>query len=116
MKVKVNRIPYEERRRYVDLYLTGEYTLREVAAMGGFPHQTLHDWIKNGKTKSQKSRYINVKEKINPQAVDPRDAEIARLRAALEKAELRVHALDTMINVAEANLNIKIRKKAGAKQ
>lgn len=116
MKEKVNRISDEEKRRYVDLYLTGEYTLREVAAMGGFSHQTLHCWIKNGITKRRKSRYISVKERIRPQAVDPRDAEIARLKAALEKAELRAHALDTMINVAEANLNIKIRKKAGAKQ
>lgn len=62
------------------------------------------------------SRYVSMKRKTSPQSADPRDAEIALLRAALEKAELRAHALDTMIDVAEANLNIKIRKKAGAKQ
>lgn len=116
MKKKFNQITDEEKRGYVDLYLTGEYTLREVAKMGGISHTTLYKWIVNGIPCKRKSRYIIVKEKSKPQPVDSRDAEIARLKAALEKAELRAHALDTMIDVAEANLNIKIRKKAGAKQ
>ena len=94
MKKKFNQITDEEKRGYVDLYLTGEYTLREVAKMGGISHTTLYKWIVNGIPCKRKSRYIIVN----------------------EKAELRAHALDTMIDVAEANLNIKIRKKAGAKQ
>lgn len=116
MKKKFNQITDEEKRGYVDLYLTGEYTLREVAKMGGISHTTLYKWIVNGIPCKRKSRYIIVNEKSKPQPVDSRDAEIARLKAALEKAELRAHALDTMIDVVEANLNIKIRKKAGAKQ
>ncbi|MCC8072407.1 MAG: hypothetical protein LIO90_11495 [Bacteroidales bacterium] len=41
MKAKVNRISDEEKRRYVDLYITGEYTIREAAAMDGFSHTSL---------------------------------------------------------------------------
>lgn len=43
-------------------------------------------------------------------------AELRRLQEALELEKLRSRAYDTMIDVAEANLNIPIRKKAGTKQ
>jgi hypothetical protein len=42
-----------------------------------------------------------------------------KLRAvtrALERSELKVHALETVIKVAEEDLKIKIRKKSGTKQ
>ena len=43
-------------------------------------------------------------------------AELRRLQEALELEKLRSRAYDTMIDVAEANFNIPIRKKAGTKQ
>ena len=43
-------------------------------------------------------------------------AENKRLQDALEMAKLRAKAYETMIEVAESNLNISIRKKAGTKQ
>ena len=43
-------------------------------------------------------------------------AENKRLQEALELEKLRSRAYDTMIDVAEANFNIPIRKKAGTKQ
>ena len=43
-------------------------------------------------------------------------AELKRLQEALEMEKLRSRAYDTMIDVAEANFNIPIRKKAGTKQ
>lgn len=116
MKRKNNRITDEQKRRYVEMYKTSSYTLREVAQMAGVAHQTIWCWVNNGTTSKRISRYNDVKKPNPPRAIDPRDAEIARLKAALEKAELRAHALDTMIDVAEAKLNISIRKKAGAKQ
>jgi transposase-like protein len=116
MRKKVNQLTDEEKRHYVNLYFTSDYTLREIAAMGGFSFQTLHNWVRKGIPKERESRYIDVKDDTKPQAIDPREAEIARLKVALEKAELRAHALDTMIDIAESKLNIKIRKKAGAKQ
>lgn len=42
--------------------------------------------------------------------------EIKELRAQLTKAEIKVEAYDELINVAEAQFGIQIRKKAGAKQ
>lgn len=115
MKIQ-NQISDEEKRRYVELYLSSDLSMREVAQSGGFAHSALYRWVNEFIPKSPTPRYINVSKKSNPQPPDPRDAEIARLKAALEKAELRAHALDTMIDIAETNFKIKIRKKAGAKQ
>ena len=42
--------------------------------------------------------------------------EIKELRAQLTKAEIKAEAYDELINVAEAQFGIQIRKKAGAKQ
>ena len=41
---------------------------------------------------------------------------IKELTGALEKSELKVLTLQTMIQVAEDDLKIKIRKKSGTKQ
>jgi len=38
------------------------------------------------------------------------------LEKALEEAELKIKALNTLIDLAEEQLNIDIRKKSGAKQ
>ena len=42
--------------------------------------------------------------------------EIKDLRAQLTKAEIKAEAFDELINVAEAQFGIQIRKKAGAKR
>jgi transposase len=44
------------------------------------------------------------------------EAKIKELEKALEQERLRTLALDTMINVAERDLKISIRKKSGTKQ
>ena len=51
-----------------------------------------------------------------PDDVESLQAELKRLRRELTKAEIKAEAYDEMINVAESQFNIKIRKKAGAKQ
>lgn len=43
-------------------------------------------------------------------------AEISRLKSQLAQASLRADAFDELINVAEKQFNISIRKKTGAKQ
>ena len=58
---------------------------------------------------------------LNPTAMPkkPTDnlaAENKALRQALSQANLKIKALDTLIDVAEENLKIDIRKKPGAKQ
>lgn len=47
---------------------------------------------------------------------DTSAAEIKALRQALSEANLKIKALDTLIDVAQENLKIDIRKKPGARQ
>jgi hypothetical protein len=44
------------------------------------------------------------------------DLELKALKKALEEANLKIRALDTMIDIAEEQLKIDIRKKSGARQ
>lgn len=57
-----------------------------------------------------------VREGELPTTVLELQAELKKLRAQLDKAEVKAEAYDELINVAEAKFNIQIRKKAGAKQ
>ncbi len=132
MRERNKRKTDEEKKRIVASYLKGHQSLTEAAKSAGVSRRALSYWVSGRYTTSaHKPRYIDVKQKDknksagNGQAAapaskgrvaDPRDAEIARLKKELAKAELRAHALDTMIDVAEETLNIQIRKKAGAKQ
>ena len=46
----------------------------------------------------------------------PEELEIDALKKALAESEFKVVALNTMIDIAEKNLDIEIRKKSGSKQ
>ena len=54
--------------------------------------------------------------KTTDERLKEKDAEIKRLRKALEQEKLRSKAFSTMIDVAEEMFNIPVRKKAGTKQ
>jgi transposase len=54
--------------------------------------------------------------KMRKKTKDNSTAEIEALRQALSDANLKIKALDTLIDVAQENLKIDIRKKPGAKQ
>jgi hypothetical protein len=81
-------------------------------------YQTLNKWLK-----------ASVKEKAELAAYDPfemkgtsteqpglPDPEKEALKKALEAAQLKISALNTLIDVAEGQFKIRIRKKAGARQ
>ena len=60
--------------------------------------------------------FPEVQEEDLPKTVLELQSELKKLRAQLNKAEIKAEAYDELINVAEAKFNIQIRKKAGAKQ
>ena len=69
--------------------------------------------------KSKRSARVHPEVPINEALQDEVIAlqkEIKDLRAQLTKAEIKAEAFDELINVAEAQFGIQIRKKAGAKQ
>ena len=54
--------------------------------------------------------------KTKDERMKEKDAEIKRLRKALEMEKLRSQAYSTMIDLAEQAFNIPVRKKSGTKQ
>ena len=84
----------------------------------GLPSKELPKWWvrcyrKKGEIVPAEVLTMTEKEK---QEVEALRAENAKLKKQLEDAELRALAYDTMIDVAEEQLGVKIRKKSGTKQ
>lgn len=84
--------------------------------------EVLYGWVKkflNGKECVPSESFITsgpMKEKSIEAQLMELKAENKRLQDALDMANLRAKAYETMIDVAEQNLNVSIRKKAGTKQ
>ena len=132
----------EERRAIVQEYLDlgpGRWKKRIMDKYGIEGHCTLKKWIDkytmDGKIvaetpeeaydrqmKMQRKKIVESPKEPKPKKVLPSDSEIAkdkeilRLRVELERERTMTLALNRMIDIAETDLNISIRKKSGAKQ
>jgi transposase-like protein len=82
-------------------------------------HQGIHDLPRNHKQISydlqQKTLGKKSKQPV-AEHLSELEKKIALLEKQLEWEKLKTYALDTLINVAERELNIDIRKKPGTKQ
>lgn len=117
------------KQQAVKEYLTDGVTYRALAKKYGVSRSTINVWVlvyqgihqipRSPKQISydlqQKTLGKKSKQTI-PQQQSELENKIALLEKQLEWEKLKSHALDTMINVAERELNIDIRKKHGTKQ
>ena len=95
----------QQRRFIVAKIQVGELTVAEAA----IAHQTSRSTIKHWMNKNEPDNIdIDLKESTMPVHNPVHDE--------LQKARLKILALETMIDVAEAEYKIKIRKKSGARQ
>ncbi len=111
-------------------YLTQGGGFRKLAEKYGISRTTICKWVmiyqgihnlppteKQEKhsvySMSNNRKKLNAEEQTSAEALQQK---IAALEKQLEWEKLRVEALDTMINIAEKDLNIQIRKKPGAQQ
>jgi transposase-like protein len=111
-------------------YLTQGCGFRKLAARYGISRTTICKWvlihqgIHNLPASEKQQKYStssmnSSKKKLTADQLQSTDAlqeKIAALEKQLEWEKLRAEALDTMINIAEKDLNISIRKKPGAQQ
>lgn len=78
---------------------------------------TINNWINGYKKQVRKGLVtlppVKKEERDNPEALQKRNKDLEK---ALKEANLMILALNTMIDHAEKNLNIPIRKKRGTKQ
>lgn len=98
-----------EKEEVVGEYLKGGISLRKLAGKYGMNHGQIHRWVKElgegGSPAGKDARYTG--EQV---------AEIKRLKKELEDARLKNELLVAMIDIAEEQMGIDIRKKRGAKR
>lgn len=109
-------------------YLTQGAGFRLLAKKYGISRTTICKWvaihqgIHNLPLTEKQKRYSTSmnsspqKSSSQQQSIEALQQKIAALEKQLEWEKLRSEALDTMIDIAEKNLNIPIRKKPGAQQ
>lgn len=93
-------------------YLTGNSSYRKMGIKYGVDFRLIHSWV---------MKYQGKKRKINPKLNDkkeevPLSKEVKQLQQELRKAQLHNKLLTAMIDIAEEQLNIDIRKKSGTKR
>lgn len=102
----------ERREAIVAEYLGGEATYRELEERYGVSSSTLHRWVQRSEAVS---RTDSASEATGVEETSVA-AEIRRLRQELRRAELHNKLLNAMIDIAEEQMGVKIRKKPGARQ
>lgn len=123
-------------------YIESDMSSREIAEIYGVGNSTVWRWIANfaklnpdnarlmekirafsnnyedGETHQPRKEENKLEEACAPATPTPtdQDGEVARLKEALRRSELKADLYAEMIRVAEARFQINIIKKAGAKQ
>jgi transposase-like protein len=102
-----------EKEAIVAEYLLGELSYRSLGKKHGVDFRILHSWVKKFQgTPVVKSKKTN--QKIIAKEVLSDD--VKTLQEELRKAKLYNELLNTIIDIAEDQLKINIRKKSGTKQ
>lgn len=122
MKRNRNSYPDELKLKIVQEYLTtdvGREVLQKKYGVAG--NGCINNWMRKFGLAKPEPKQINIqaamsKETGKTSREKELEARIKQLEKDLEHERLRAHALDTMINIAERELKIPIRKKSGTKQ
>jgi len=101
-----------QKRTIVTAIGQGRMTIKEArTAYNNKTEKTIRDWILRFKEEK-----VDLCVEIQPQMAKQKSPDKQALEKALQEAELKIKALNTLIDVAEDQLKIDIRKKSGAKQ
>lgn len=128
---KQNKYTEEFQRMVAKAYYTGDKSVAKIGKEFNVKTGTVFSWVKryqsdyqqSGSIRQEISTFRSVintdfamkkkKEKLSPEQMEQR---IIELEAQLKQEQMRSITLDKMIDVAEQELQIPIRKKSGAKQ
>ena len=114
-------VPIELKRSVVRAVQTGRLSIKEAMRTYGIKtEKTIKAWREqfeqeNDELAPANDREMKKKKPDHNNSIDSNN-DIKALQKALEEAQLKVAALNTLIDVAEEQLKINIRKKPGAKQ
>jgi transposase-like protein len=122
--VKQEKKFYSEgfREQVLNAYFNSDETMAEIASRFHLNKGTMNSWVSRYRKPDDSEKSIKLasekadtmkKEEMSPEA---KDARIQELEAALFKEKMRSESLEKMIEIAERELKIDIRKKSGAKR
>ena len=95
----------------VEEYLKGGISLREISRKYGLNASSLHRWVKEYERSGGLVGVVTNRS----EAMQEMPKEVKRLQRELYEARLHVKLMETMIDVAEKELGVPIRKKSGAR-
>ena len=122
MKRKVNHYTDEFKLKVVQEYLSTGKSRKELMQEHGFGgNNNITKWMSKFGLKTPTEEQIKVQSLMSkerqksPHEIEL-EAKVKKVEEALELERLRTLALSTMIDIAERDLKISIRKKSGTKQ
>jgi transposase len=122
MRRKVNHFTDEFRFQVIHEYLNTDISQEELKKKHGIRgNNSISNWMRKFGGNKVTDEEISIQKAMSKEAdKTPQErkleAKIKDLEKALEQERLRTLALNTMINIAERDLKISIRKKSGTKQ
>lgn len=117
-----NNFSLEEKMAMIQEYLTTDVSLSGMARKYHIGHSSIPRWMANfGIPMPERVLPLTTMVQQNEKqtkaiTIESLESQLKSLQAELEREKLKNLALSTMIDVAEEELHIEIRKKAGAKQ
>lgn len=110
---RTSKSPQEQEAIVAD-YLLGTATYRQLGVKYDVDYRIIHSWVMKFQGKEKKQ------EKPSPKSVENKvetiSPEVVALREALRLEKLRTELLNAIIDIAEKDLKVSIRKKFGTKQ
>ena len=111
--------PEAVKRKVVSEIQSRSLSQREAERQFKINRKTIDCWITKYSLLPLKPETSSQSGMVNPiknKQVSLLTKQVSELQKALEKAQLKIDGLETMIKISENELKIKIRKKPGAKQ
>jgi transposase-like protein len=122
MKRKVNKISDEVQLQIVHEYLNSSATQEELKRKYNFGgNNNISNWMRKFGLSKPSEEQIKLhqfmsKEKQKSTLEQELELKIKKLEDDLKREQFRTMALNTMIDIAERELKVDIRKKSGAKR
>jgi transposase len=111
-RTKKKCFPMQKRTEIVRLVLEGKLSKAEASSIYQVQRKTLNKWIVDYNRRDKELIEPNPQIMVSP----IEDLSFEQLSQQLAEARLKITALETMIDIAETQFKIPIRKKRGAKQ
>jgi transposase-like protein len=108
-------ITQNEKEGIITEYLTTEISFRALGTKYGIDFRTINKWVQIYRGKMGKKK-DDTKAAPLPESQDQLPTDVKKLQEELRKARLLNEVLTEVINIAEEEFNLPIRKKYGTRQ